>query len=178
MAVDLKKLKDLSEYLDGYRMGTFQYDYVIALMELRGNADLIKHHKCKDFWQLMDKTGVGSRRARYLIQTVERLRELKYTDDEMRELFDAFRWTKLRHLANRIPKRMAVSTLIKKFSGLKVTEIAREKKVMFTANITKQQHAKLLRLLKKKYGLTAKGKGVGFVGKALGNMIDAAYKKA
>lgn len=176
MAVDPKKLDDLSAYLDGFKMATFHYDLATTLMELRGNTELIEHHGCKSFWELMDKTGIRARRARYLINIVERLNALGYTEGEMRELFDTFKWTKLSPMAKHLKKRIALRTLKKDFGGLTTENLKGKLKgkrtVQFTAQITKAQKDKLISYLDKKYGIE-KGKGHGKVGKPFGKLIDA-----
>ena len=176
MAIDPKKLTDLSAFLDGYKMGMY-FDLVLTLMELRDDTALIEHHGCKNFWELMDKTQVGDRRARYLIGTVEKLKKLGYTENQMRELFDIFHWTKLKEIAKRIEKRVAPSTLRKQYANLTTKQLSGKlngvEKKLFTAELSNTQHKKLMSLLKKKYGLVKKGKGQGNVAEAFGKMIDA-----
>jgi hypothetical protein len=157
------------------------FDLAKVLSELAPSGIHAKHGY-PNFWAMVEDLNVGgSRKARYLIDIYERLKALKYTESQMRDLFDDFGWSNLKDIAKHLKKRIAVPTLRKKYLNLANAELRGKlrgsNRKVFTADLPLAKYNKLIRLLKKKYGLEAKGKGQGRVAEAFAKMIDVAYHK-
>lgn len=133
--------------------------------------------------QILEAAGIGYRKGRYLIQITQDLERLGYDSDDWSDLIRGLGWTKTSHILNGLTRKRSVKRLIQQYSGKTVPQVKADfpspkakgghsSQKMFAAFLPEAQHKKLIRILKKGYGLVDTGGKKKDVSKAFAQLVN------
>ena len=160
-----------------------EYELALALTEARE----AKLHKSNGYsWEgFTEQVGINNRVAQYMVANIRHQQHLKYTEKQIRGLWDHFGYSNLAVILAGLKKKESPVALVKKYGHMNQTQLKgrfaikskRPPMTSFTAQITEAQSNKLYGLLEKKYGL-AKSKGKKEkVGDAFSDLLNWVFDK-